>query len=344
MSENPSSQDPTSTGAPKTPPGTPPPGSPPPGSPLADPSPKGAASAKAPFDPNEMWGPFFENSSDCIKLLDPNGRLLSTNKVGMAVLGLKTDCGFDMEWLGLLPHTVRDPGKKALATAATGRNIRFFGQSLDDEGVRRYWDNSLTPILDGRHVKTILCVSRDVTDQFRSYNEVRAASETDELTGLSNRGSIMREMRELTSLSRDSFGVLVIDVDDLKLINDNRGHLAGDAALAFVAHSIRASMPVGFGSAGRVGGDEFVMIARDVGTRAELGAIADDLCNTVLAGSYPTGDPDVAAGVSVTVGGSLFPRDAHGAEGLIAAADARLKRQKRSRKGTMRLVGERRVV
>jgi diguanylate cyclase (GGDEF)-like protein len=100
--------------------------------------------------------------------------------------------------------------------------------------------------------------------------ELAQLSTTDPLTGLLNRRGLEQHLR---TLSRDrSLGVLLLDIDHFKRVNDTEGHAVGDAVLAVVAARLRSSTGTS-GTVGRWGGEEFVTVAADVdgAALAELG-------------------------------------------------------------------------
>lgn len=109
--------------------------------------------------------------------------------------------------------------------------------------------------------------ARQISEQTRRICELEALSNTDHLTGLLNRrGFIDAFRRELDRLNRDTSqdrilgGLLImIDLDNFKSINDTRGHAAGDAALKVVAKTLSSDIRT-MDIAGRMGGDEFVLL------------------------------------------------------------------------------------
>src|SRR3989454_2370864 len=145
-------------------------------------------------------------------------------------------------------------------------------------------------------------------------------SVTDPLTGLFNRyhfeATLKREVaRCLRSQSRLS--LLLLDVDQLKAVNDRWGHQAGDQMLVRVAGAIRDSLRA-CDTASRYGGDEFAVILPDTDARAAR-LVAERICDKVGASDAP---------IKVMVSGgladlSLAPRGSSEA-GLIAAADRAL--------------------
>jgi diguanylate cyclase len=117
-----------------------------------------------------------------------------------------------------------------------------------------------------------------LVEQLQTANaELTKLALTDPLTGLSNRRAILNDAARLFALAqRENKYILmgVIDLDGFKLINDTRGHLAGDQLLRGVAaqllHGLRTSDIIG-----RTGGDEFIVIA--LGTPSEHSDLAEDM-------------------------------------------------------------------
>jgi len=104
------------------------------------------------------------------------------------------------------------------------------------------------------------------------YENLQQRADRDPLTGLLNhRAFYDRLAQELSRAARDntSVGVLAIDLDDFKSVNDARGHLAGDKTLVLVADAIRNCSRAS-DTAGRLGGDEFALILPAVGAEIEM--------------------------------------------------------------------------
>ena len=112
-----------------------------------------------------------------------------------------------------------------------------------------------------------------VSEELEDYNrQLRHIADPDKLTGMYNRGALDRILEEEISRSREKMeplSLMVLDVDNFKGINDNFGHLIGEASLMCVANIIRESvLEIDF--PGRWGGDEFVVIMRDADSEAAL--------------------------------------------------------------------------
>lgn len=141
----------------------------------------------------------------------------------------------------------------------------------------------------------------------------------DSLTGLGNRLRFNEELlgaRTRSAGEGTSFGLLLLDLDKFKLVNDTLGHGAGDALLAEIARRLQETVPEG-SLAMRLGGDEFAVIV-DADHALELEAVAESLLAEIVRPLH-LGDHRVVPAISI--GGALFPVDADDIASLVLAAD-----------------------
>jgi diguanylate cyclase (GGDEF)-like protein len=148
--------------------------------------------------------------------------------------------------------------------------------------------------------------------------ELESQANTDPLTGLGNLRSLQRQMAHLLDLHKryeHPFGVLLMDVDGLKRINDSHGHQAGDRVLMQVAMSLRRSIR-SVDTAARIGGDEFCVLAPEQDARSAV-ALAERLA---AAAGEEVATPDEPP-VSLSIGAASCPEHGADAETLIDVAD-----------------------
>ncbi|MEA2645980.1 MAG: hypothetical protein QOE92_1063 [Chloroflexota bacterium] len=126
----------------------------------------------------------------------------------------------------------------------------------------------------------------------RLYEEQRRRAHTDDLTGLPNRREFERILRE--GGREHHFSILAIDLDNLKMINDEHGHEAGDAILRLVSRYLRAGLRAE-DSLARVGGDEFVAILPATEETVAL-EIAQRLTSTMNGVAVPFGAARISSG------------------------------------------------
>jgi diguanylate cyclase (GGDEF)-like protein len=163
----------------------------------------------------------------------------------------------------------------------------------------------------------------------RLYEEARALADRDQLTGFYNHRYFHERFGEevlRAQRSRQPISVLMLDLDDFKLVNDTFGHLFGDQVLAWTAELIRSTLRESDIPA-RYGGDEFAILLPD--TPAESAARAADRIRDAFANSAFESGSRRPVTISLAVGAATFPADGRTATELIAVADAALYREKR---------------
>ena len=168
-------------------------------------------------------------------------------------------------------------------------------------------------------------VGRDLGELREAYDRARLDSLLDALTGLGNHRAFQEELDARIAQARDDeqpLALIVIDVDDLKTINDQKGHAAGDDLLRSVAMIMRANLRRGDG-AYRTGGDEFALLLPHCdASSAEV--IANHLLASALGGNHGR-----TGAFSITIGISSFPDLSADRHQIIHHADAALYAGKR---------------
>jgi diguanylate cyclase (GGDEF)-like protein len=165
----------------------------------------------------------------------------------------------------------------------------------------------------------------DITERKKTEDEIRFRASHDGLTGLANYReffeSLEREVRR-AERTRQSFALLLLDLDDLKSINDRFGHLTGNRALNRLALVMKEHCR-GTEIAARYGGDEFAILLLDAdGQRAEN--VAERISSCLRS---QTDSP----ALSVSIGFSVYRDDGLSAPELLEVADKRLYQSKKSR-------------
>lgn len=173
-------------------------------------------------------------------------------------------------------------------------------------------------------------IARDITERRALEARLRHLAGHDPLTNLPNR-SMMREHLDL-ALSRakrrnESIGLLFIDLDDFKPINDRHGHTVGDMVLQTIAERLRSCVR-DTDSVARLGGDEFTVIVEDDAGIERVLAVADRIIAD-FSKPVPT-DNGEHLRISASIGAALFPDHALTADALLSAADTAMYAAKRS--------------
>jgi diguanylate cyclase (GGDEF)-like protein len=168
----------------------------------------------------------------------------------------------------------------------------------------------------------------DVTAQLQLLRELRLYAETDELTGLANRRALFAAMEQETAQARrkgDGFGLILIDVDYFKQINDSFGHFVGDLVLKAAARSIEQCLRQG-DIFSRFGGDEFAILLPGTGRKGAI-EVAERICAKIAGDAFEVEGKIVP--VTVSIGASSYsPERAADRAQLIREADKALYRAK----------------
>ena len=172
----------------------------------------------------------------------------------------------------------------------------------DRTGAVRVFEVSCSNLLDDPHVHGIVVTLHDVTDRRRLETQLKHQAFHDPLTELPNRALFLdRVERALARRGRHGEGVAVmlIDLDDFKLVNDTRGHGVGDALLIQVADRLRRTVR-DEDTCARLGGDEFAVLMEDLTSDAESEELAERI-SFALRQSFTVEGETVSAGASIGV-------------------------------------------
>jgi len=155
--------------------------------------------------------------------------------------------------------------------------------------------------------------------------QLEVAAHRDEKTGLYNTsGWHSLAERTLAAMARQhgTFGLLMLDLDHFKQVNDTYGHLAGDAVLKAVAQSIISAVRGRGDAVGRFGGEEFVVLLPGI-TQPDIGAVAERIRRAISALQVPAGQLSIS-GLSVSIGIAVYPTAGTSLQRLLDAADTAL--------------------
>jgi diguanylate cyclase (GGDEF)-like protein/PAS domain S-box-containing protein len=137
-----------------------------------------------------------------------------------------------------------------------------------------YFITTVKPILDVQGViVSVICISKEITERKRMEQELQHLSVHDILTGLYNRNFFETEMARLQLSRQFPIGIVVADADNLKVVNDNYGHAAGDEVLRKVAQLLREFFRAE-DIVARIGGDEFAILLANMDEIAAQALVA----------------------------------------------------------------------
>ncbi|RUM07951.1 sensor domain-containing protein [Rhizobium chutanense] len=192
------------------------------------------------------------------------------------------------------------------------------------------------PIMDaGGDVVGVLGVARDVTELNVSRQKIHQMAFFDPLTSLPNRSLFNDRLRQmLTSAGSRGWraGVMLIDIDHFKVVNDTMGHPVGDQLLCQAAARLNASVR-DYDTVARLGGDEFAILLPELRQGDDLGRIASNILEKFRE-SFLLDGQEVF--ISCSVGIALYPDDSADANDLVKYADSAMYLAKRSGRNNFR--------
>ena len=172
-----------------------------------------------------------------------------------------------------------------------------------------------------RGVTHRMTVIRDISDRKQAEAHIQFLAHHDTLTHLPNRALLLDRMQVMLATARRNqteVGIMFIDLDNFKTINDSLGHYAGDELLKRVASRVQSCLR-GVDLVGRLGGDEFLVVLADLANAEDIAPVAEKIG---LAISEPFSLESQMLSVSASIGVSVFPRDGETPDSLIRNADA----------------------
>ena len=264
----------------------------------------------------------FEQSNDMISVIDPTGAVRYSSPAATRILGYGSGSGEPGGVYGPIHHDDRHIAADALARllSADAPVAPFTARTRTADGRWLHVEYAAVDMLDEPAVEGILITGRDVTQRVELAEQLEYRAGHDTLTKLANRNVIHAALeRCLDQRTNSRVGLCFFDLDGFKAINDRHGHAAGDAVLQRVADGLRDTLRPG-DMAGRVGGDEFVVVLDPVESRDHAIACAELLRAAVS-------DIDGYAGLGASVG-VVVDRPDDDASSMLRRADAAMYRAK----------------
>lgn len=267
-----------------------------------------------------------EQSGEAIILGDTDGRIEFANRAFERLTGYSAS---EVRGLSLSQlHTEAEAPSTISEALATVRQRGVFRGVLASRGHadREFFaDVTMSPVESASgEVTGFVAILRDATDRVRREAEIHYLAKFDTVTRLPNRVSLLEHMQSIARAGRRErdrglkSGVLYIDLDKFKPVNDRFGHDEGDRVLAEVADRLRSELRAD-DMVARVGGDEFVAVLGSVTDLAAALKVANKIIEAIEA---PILGGTVPVRVTASVGLAMYPDHATDAFYLIKLADA----------------------
>jgi len=284
------------------------------------------------FELLETYEALFDAISDAIVLTDVERRIIRINK------GVETMFGYSFHELkGKTTSILYESEDEYLRQGEIRFNLsaeekkkpyevnyrRKNGEVFPGETIGTVVKNANGDII--RYVGVI----RDVTARKQAQEEINRLATTDQLTGLANRHQFEKRFNEYIKLAKREekiLGLLFLDLDKFKQVNDIHGHHAGDLVLQSAAKNIEKECRE-TDVVARLGGDEFAVLLVNSKTPQDIESVARRIIRNM---EQPIHLPGARVTIEISIGISLYPDDSIDRDELIQMADLALYAAKNS--------------
>ena len=256
------------------------------------------------------------------------------NKRAMKNLGYREVEATQLTLFDVMPNLNRENFEKLVKplrsglieeTGFTGQHQRKDGSTYPVEIRFKLQTTETPPVFVG--------IGQDISKLTELINENKNLIRYDYLTGLPNRTLILEQLNtELLQANQEnqSIAVLLMDLDEFKIINDSMGHTAGDLLLKAVAERLQEWSPANFNLA-RFGGDEFIILLSGNKVETQAQVISAELLK-LFQNPFSINEQEVH--ISLSIGISFYPEDGKDGETLIRHADTAMYNAKKRGKNT----------
>ena len=271
-----------------------------------------------------------EAEPECVKVIDANQQLVDINRAGLDML--EAESPEQLREHGVLsciaPEYQAQYGEHFQAALA-GQASRLQFEIVGLRGTRRYMESNATALdlPDGRG-RAMLSVTRDISERVLAQQQLHYLSQYDSLTGLPNRRLYADHMvRALAQAQRheELVGVLWLNLDRFKQINEALGQVGGDELLRLVGQRMGETLRDS-DTVARLDADQFAILAEGVPSEAALAAVAEKLLDAFQRPFHAEGNEVF---VTPSIGVASYPAQGDDPEQLLELAEVAMRRVKK---------------
>ena len=270
---------------------------------------------------SRLFDVLLSSSPDLNYIIEPSGTLLYANRAFADAFGKSPGELAGVDFISMCKPFVSDIDKRIRQVVGSRKTCRAEMCPGPGLGDGRIFEYLLVPVLNqaGR-CEAIAGSARDITERKAAEERMRRSANYDSLTDLPNR-CLFRERLELeikhAARAGLALGLLFIDLDHFKEVNDQYGHAAGDELLQQVAARIGACVR-GTDMVARLGGDEFTVILTNVTAPDHIANISAELISELHRSfALTAGDVTISASIGVT----LYPQHGTSPDEMVRNAD-----------------------
>lgn len=277
----------------------------------------------------------FEAAPDAMMIVDEAGLITEANQEACNLFGSSSRQLTEMSVESLMPQRFRKDHVKTREASFNVTENRMLDNDLKLYVLGK--DNQEIPVEISLSYtmrdtkKNAIVTLRDITEKKRIEENIRHLAQYDQLTNLPNRALFNDRLKhaiDRAQRNKNKIGLMFIDLDGFKDINDSLGHQAGDELLQIVAERL-SNIVRSEDTVARFGGDEFIIILEDLKHSDYAAIVAKKVLKVVADAVYVSGN-EVTVGASIGI--SIFPDNGNDATILINNADISMYQAKKQGK------------
>ena len=274
----------------------------------------------------------FDNIPDVVVIYDRELRIQYINPATVRTTGMPPEAFLGKRESEVFPAELIAPWQPALHAALDAGKVQSVEVDVQlNPGIRNLLITCV-PLRDQNgDVKEVMGITHDFTDRKAAEEAAVKAALHDKLTGLPNRALLFEyssHVFDQAARNQHEGGMLFIDLDRFKPINDIHGHIIGDQVLKLVSQRVQRQVRKA-DLVFRLGGDEFLVLLPQLANSTEAAQIAQRVLKALA-------EPMVIDGIEMQISGSIgisiFPRDGMDMQSLVNAADNAMYHAKQSGK------------
>ncbi|RDE24433.1 EAL domain-containing protein [Motiliproteus coralliicola] len=273
-------------------------------------------------DQLRMNAAVFDTTAEGIMVTDAENRIKTVNPAFTRITGYGLD-----DVLGKSPQLLKSGRHEPAFYEQLWNSVRQQGHWSGEIWNKRK-DGTLFPewlsisAIKGANgdIEEYVAVFTDITQHKENEEQIRYQANYDALTGLPNRTLLSDRLKQaIASAKREQWmlGILFLDLDHFKVVNDTFGHAVGDELLQLVAARIKACLRES-DTIARFGGDEFVILLQDIAETDSVAQVATYIIDQITRG-FSLNGREISIGASIGI--TIYPDDAANADTLLQNAD-----------------------
>jgi diguanylate cyclase (GGDEF)-like protein/PAS domain S-box-containing protein len=250
------------------------------------------------------------------------------NPAAASITGYNRDELRDLSFWRLVHQDFREAVRERGLARQRGESVaaRYEFKIERRDGEERWLDSSASSVEFGGR-PAVLGIAFDVTERKRAEEQIKSLAYHDVLTGLPNRLLFNDRLNVAVAQAhrlQQRLGILFLDLDRFKVINDSLGHSLGDRLLQAVAERLEAGVREG-DTVARLGGDEFILLLPGIARADDIARVAEKILDSLRL-PFRLEGRDLF--VTASIGLSLYPEDGLDGETLVKNADIAMYRAK----------------